>query len=571
MDTPSAHILTPDTAVCLGQSFQIDAIGTAGLIYNWAPPAGLSSNTVMQPTCTPAANTIYTMTATLPGSGCPAIVRTIAVGISSATVNILTPDTTICYGAYIDLFASGSAGSVYSWSPATGLSNPNIQNPVATPSVTTTYTVTTTTTGGCIATAAVTITVTHTSITMFTPDTTICYGASVNLLIGGSSSTTYSWSPSTGLNNPNIQDPTATPSVTTTYVVNSGASGGGCIATASVTITVANPAVVILTPDTTVCAGVPVDIRVNGSSTLIYTWTPALGLNNPNIMQPIATPSVTTVYILTGTYPGTPCAATAQFTVTIAPPLAVTATSAVGACNSAINFTATPAGLNYRYVWTGPHGFIDSVPNPYITNAIPADQGVYHLTVFENATGCSGQDSTTVIINPVFAMQLTNVTQNETIPYGSSVQLNADNAVYYWWMPNDGSLNNRNINNPVATPTENTTYTVYGMDSSGCMDSANVIIDVTFDSITIPSAFTPNGDGLNDIFRPIGMKYQKMVSFSVYNRWGQLVFTTSNKGQGWDGTFNGMAEDMGVYNYLLIVALDDGSNRVFKGNVTLIR
>ena len=151
------------------------------------------------------------------------------------------------------------------------------------------------------------------------------------------------------------------------------------------------------------------------------------------------------------------------------------------------------------------------------------------------------------------------------------MQLNADNAVYYWWLPNDGSLNNRNINNPIATPTQNTVYTVYGTDSTGCMDSAKITIDVTFDSITIPSAFTPNGDGLNDIFRPIGMKYQKLVSFSIYNRWGQQIFYTANKEQGWDGTFNGVLQDLGTYQYMIIVALDNGDNRMFKGTVTLIR
>jgi gliding motility-associated-like protein len=494
MDTPSAHILTADTAVCLGQSFQLMVTGTTGLTYSWAPPTGLSSTTAMEPFCTPTANTIYTMTATLPGAGCPAIVRIIDVNIGSSIINILTPDTTICYGQDVNILVSGSAGSSYSWSPATSLNDPNIQNPIA------------------------------------------------------------------------------TPTITTTYTVSASSTGGGCTADATLTITVVNPSVIILTPDTTVCAGIPVNIRVDGSPSLTYSWAPTLGLNNPNIMQPVATPSVTTTYVLTAIYPGTTCTATGQITVTIAAPLDVVATSQIQACNRGVSFAATPDGMGYSYFWVGPSGFSDTTQSPYLANAVPADNGVYSVTVVDFFDGCRGTGYTNVVIGPVAFTTLTNVTSTQTINYGSSVQLNADNATYYWWMPDDGTLNNRNISDPIATPTQNTVYTVYGIDTAtGCMDSAKVLVNVIFDSIAIPSAFTPNGDGLNDVFKPLGMKYQSLIEFSIYNRWGQRIFTTNNKEEGWDGTFNGVKQDMDVYNYLLIVAMDNGTNKVLKGTVTLIR
>jgi gliding motility-associated-like protein len=261
---------------------------------------------------------------------------------------------------------------------------------------------------------------------------------------------------------------------------------------------------------------------------------------------------------------------TDTFHVILAPPIIATASSKQQDCGTILNFTCTPSGSIYSYQWAGPAGFTSNLPFPYITNIGPANQGVYTVTVSETG-GCSGQATTSVTISPITALVLTNVTPTEIINYGSSVQLNADNALYYWWMPNDGSLSNRNINNPVAYPTQNTVYTVYGRDSSGCLDSAKIIVDIIFDSITIPSAFTPNGDGLNDIFRPIGMKYQKLVEFSVYNRWGQQVFTTNNKAKGWDGTFNGVPQDMDVYDYVLIVELDNGKTSYYKGDVTLLR
>ncbi len=262
---------------------------------------------------------------------------------------------------------------------------------------------------------------------------------------------------------------------------------------------------------------------------------------------------------------------TDTFNVALYPPMLVTASSQVMACNSLIDFFCPAPGTStYNYAWAGPAGFSSTLEDPQIVNVVPAVQGVYSVTVTDNASGCTGGASTTVVLTSV-ALHLTNITPNQVINYGSSVQLNADNAKFYWWMPNDGSLNNRNINNPIATPTQNTIYTVYGMDSVGCRDSAQIEVDVIFDSVTIPSAFTPNGDGLNDVFRPIGMKYQKLVEFSVYNRWGQQIFTTADKSKGWDGTFNGVLQDMGVYQYVFVVAMADGDNRIFKGNVTLIR
>ncbi len=259
------------------------------------------------------------------------------------------------------------------------------------------------------------------------------------------------------------------------------------------------------------------------------------------------------------------------FNVTIYPPMMVMASSVVKACNSLVEFTCpAPGGSTYNYTWAGPSGFASTLENPSIKVVTPAVQGVYTVAVLDNATGCTGGTTTTVTLTST-ALHLTGITPTQTISYGSSVQLNASNAVFYWWMPNDGTLNNRNINDPIATPAQNTIYTVYAMDSAGCRDSADIEVDVIFDSVTIPSGFTPNGDGLNDVFRPIGMKYQKLIEFSVYNRWGQQVYTSANKELGWDGTFNGVPQDMGVYNYVLIVSLDDGNNRTYKGTVTLIR
>jgi gliding motility-associated-like protein len=157
--------------------------------------------------------------------------------------------------------------------------------------------------------------------------------------------------------------------------------------------------------------------------------------------------------------------------------------------------------------------------------------------------------------------------------------LNAENLTPYslefWWTPNNGSLTNPNINNPVATMIDTSmTFEVFAMNIWGCRDSASVTIKATDGDVDfVPTGFTPNGDGLNDIFRIPNLKGHRLVDFSVYNRWGQLVYhnNTGDGTKGWDGTFNGEKQDVGVYNYVIILSHPDGTNRVFKGDISLLK
>ncbi len=234
-----------------------------------------------------------------------------------------------------------------------------------------------------------------------------------------------------------------------------------------------------------------------------------------------------------------------------------------------------PDDIDYRLNWTP-------------TNNIGRDSGtttkffgigdyVYTVTISTppmplNPDGCIASDTQRVRSYP--PVTLTEVTASPvTIPFGSSIRLNAQGAVYYTWTPADGSMDNNNVNNPTASPRDKQTiYTVYGMNLFGCLDSAKVIVNVDSDIPEgVPTAFTPNGDGNNDVFKPSGLTFQKMVEMRVFNRWGQELFYTNNAKTGWDGTFKGTPQDLGVYNWIIILANPDGSNKVYKGDVTLIR
>lgn len=227
-------------------------------------------------------------------------------------------------------------------------------------------------------------------------------------------------------------------------------------------------------------------------------------------------------------------------------------------------------GDTYSYNWTPATSLSsDVVKDPYFSGL---GVFVYTFTATLTNEGCS--QSHVVTINSVPPTRLTDVTLDTRITLGNSIRLNADSHEFYRWFPNDGSLDNYNINNPVATPTVTTTYMVQGMDKYGCRDTAyvTVLVDSTQQEF-IPTGFTPNGDGKNDVFRAVGSKFQKLLEMRVYNRWGQQVFYTNNREVGWDGTYeDGKNADIGTYYYTIIVARPGyHENIVYKGEVTLIR
>jgi len=363
---------------------------------------------------------------------------------------------------------------------------------------------------------------------------------------------------------------------------------GMCLTTADLTV---NPLPFITGEDSTnptTCGGSDGTITLNGlisgTSYLVnydYNGSPAtvVTITANSFQVRINVPSAG--LLDTGTYTNiyVTDAATGCVSDTVGPitlvdppnPPAPVITSSQPLCNGQTLFLAAADALpGGTYSWAGPNGFISSIQKPDIVGATYADSGIY--TVIYTLFNCiSLPDTADIAIES--PPPLTNVTVSQTILYGSGIQLNADNAFQYMWTPDNGTLSDPNINDPIATPSVTTTYTVYGMSQYGCLNSA--LITITVDSTMtggIPTAFTPNNDGLNDIFRPVGSKFQRLVEFRVYNRWGQQVFYSNNVEHGWDGTFNGVPQDMGDYYYQIIVAQPGATENIaYKGSVTLIR
>jgi len=296
-------------------------------------------------------------------AGCVISMTVVVPFANSATANAGN-DTTICAGTSAQLHGSG--GSVYSWSPAAGLSDPNIANPVATPVASTIYQLTVSS-GPCTSTSQVTVVVMPLPAANAGPDASVCAGSSVQL--SGSGGTTYSWSPSTGLSDPSVADPIANPAATTTYQLT--VSNGVCTASDFMVLSV-HTAVANAGADVTICAGG--SVQLTGTGGIVYLWSPSIGLSDPLIANPIASPASTTHYILAVT-DASGCIASDTITVsvqTLDVPLVTLNTGTL---------TVTNPDISATYTWQVLNGssWDDIIPLASGTSYTPVTTGEYRV------------------------------------------------------------------------------------------------------------------------------------------------------------------------------------------------
>lgn len=587
-----------DTTICEGLS--IGLIATGGGSYNWSPSATLNNGSIANPIATPTSPTNYMVDITTI-NGCFKN-DSIYVNFFTDTMTIIN-DTSICIGDSITLLSSG--GGVYSWSSSVGLNNSNISSPKASPSLSTRYIVEVTTPNGCLLLDSMQLTVFDDPHTIMI-DTAICLGDSIQLLSSGGG--TYSWTPSNGLNNPNVSNPLASPSNTTNYTLNIE-SPNGCPLFDSLILVVYNYPI-STSNDTTICIGNSANLNATGGTA--YLWQPASNLNNANISNPIATPTITTIYYVSIT---TPSGCVKQDAVRVFVD-ANTPTPTISN-DTAICFGDTillVAGGASKYEWIPYTGL--SNPLGSSTLAYPSLSTTY-VVEYSNACGLF-YDSVTVIVNTISASVSPNimVCRGETIalnafggntylwnndlsilshldsssiivrPYepityyvlvqntfgcadyiGVSVNFYPDPVVdagddmvinhgsslvlspsgsngSYAWTPSD-SLSCYNCKNPTASPKENTLYTVTLTDKNGCVVSDSVMIYI--DGILfIPNSFSPDDDGVNDLFLAKGENIDRFTLW-IFNRWGQLLFQTNDINKGWDGKYKDKVSKTDTY------------------------
>lgn len=367
----------------------------------------------------------------------------------------------ICANSSVQMGASG--GVSYSWTPISGLSNPNIANPIASPSVSTTYTVHITDANGCSSNASAIVHVNPLPSLQTNTSVNVCVNAPTQLMVSGAA--TYSWLPSNGLSNPNISNPVLITSVPQTFNV-TGTSSLGCSSVISISVNLFPVPVANAGVDAAVCLNN--NFQLNGSGGNSYSWMPTTGLSNPNIANPMATPQTNTNYVLTVTDANGCHDKDTVIIYVNALPVANAGPDQSICANGNTTINAT-GGISYQ--WTPSIGL--SSPNASTTNASPQITTTYTVHI-SDGNGCANTDQVVVTVN---ALPNVNAGNSSNICLGNSYALQASGASSYSWMPAN-NLSNPNISNPVAAPGVTTTFTVTGTDANGCMNTDTVSLHV---------------------------------------------------------------------------------------------
>jgi gliding motility-associated-like protein len=249
--------------------------------------------------------------------------------------------------------------------------------------------------------------------------------------------------------------------------------------------------------------------------------------------------------------------------------------SATNICqDSAVVFTATPfnGGGDPSYQWTV-NGQGAGPDAPVFSDSLLNNGDVVNCTMTGSLLCSLPVASPQSITMTIYPLPVISLPADTVIAGGHSVQLDpviTGTISSYQWSPGTW-LDNTTVANPVATPVGTTTYSLLVVSSEGCKASASETIGV-FYSMQMPSAFSPNGDGRNDVFRVPPSIPVSIRQLAVYNRQGLMVFSTSNAGVGWDGTFNGHPQPAGVYVWALVYD-NPLTKRIesAKGTVMLVR
>ena len=398
------------------------------------------------------------------------------------------PDTSICPDGSATLggapTGSGGTGFLrYQWLPAESLNNAALPNPEASPVSTTEYTVEVSDDNGCTARDSMLLTVMPGPLLDIGSDRTVCEGDTVWLInrAGNPAGSIFRWSPPDGI---------ADPSNDTTFMIAAGGSvsitlsaqtPNGCQAQASFFLTIHRSPVVDAGEDQTACSGTGVEIgghpaASGGSGGYTYLWQPFAGLNNSGAANPIADPANTTTYTLT-VFDALGCSRSDTVRVEVVPSPVADAGPDLGpvCAGQALRLGGQPTGSggtgSLFYTWL-PTAYLDTIniANPLAT---PGQSTLFKVIVVD-ANGCRAEDSVFVSIWPTPVADAGRDTvfcgPGTLILGGNPAGSGGTAPLAYSWSP-DSSLNQGDIPNPMAGPSESTEYTLTVSDANQCSSS----------------------------------------------------------------------------------------------------
>lgn len=599
-------------SVCSGSAATLTATSTtANVTFNWYNVATggtpvFTGATYTTPAITTA--TTYYVEAVSNAGGCTSASRTsVQVTINNnpaqqPTVN--AADLSVCQNtAAVIHITNPDAATTYNWYAAATGGSPLYTGSAFTTSAlsaNTTYYVDATDANHCQPSARLTVNV----VIVPRPATpvptqatlTACMGMPALLSVQSpQSGITYSW-----YDSPSKTHLLATGSSYTTDNINANttfyvdASNGSCsssaLASVQVNVTAPPAAPMLTSTSASTCSGTQVMFSIaNPQSGYTYNWySSASGGSSLGSGSTFNTPVVTsTITFYAEAVNATGCTSSSRTaaTVTVSPAPNAPTVNAPGSAlcpNSSTTLTATNSDPNITIKWyanaTG--GTALATGNSFTTPVLTGTTSYYAEA--SNGTVCTSASRTQVTVNVLQQLETPVVTVSNVTPTTVTFSWNAISGATGY----EASLDGGNAFTPVTTgtsftvtgllPLQSVTIVIRAISGSACQMSANsaAVTGKTSnplgDVVWIPNAFSPNGDGRNDILLVYGNTI-KSLTFYVYDQWGNMIYQSSNKDQGWDGTWKGKNQPVGVYVYYVEAILNDGQHITKKGTINLLR
>ena len=475
---------SPDTTICNGNSVTLNASG--GTTYTWAPSTGLSTTTGANPVASPT-NTIKYEVTVSNSYGCSAIAG-ISISVNAVpTITGVTPGSR-CGTGTVNLGATASAGTINWYAASTGGTSLVQALSFTTPSIssTTTYYVNATANGCTTATRTPdTATINSLPSPFAGSNQAICAGNSVSLGPGGDyRSSSFTWSPATGLNCTNCQNPTATPSSTTTYTLTQTNNITGCSGSNAVVITVNSIPTIIGTTPGSICGTGTVNLGATASAGTINWYAASTGGSSLGTGTSFTTPSIssTTTYYVDATINNCTTSSRTSVVATVNTLPTALAGGDTAICNG--NSVTLNASGGSTYAWSPATGLsATNVANP---TASPTSTTTYTVTV-TNSSGCAATASVTITVNPT--PTITSVSSNSICGSGTvNLGATASAGTINWYAASTGGTS-LGTGTSFTTPSISATTTYYvDATANGCTTATRTSVTATVNPIPTASA-----------------------------------------------------------------------------------
>ncbi len=572
--------------ICVNESVLLNATveGIDTSFFSWEPADEVENPLALSSTVSPVINTTYHATVSL--ENC-LIQDSVHVKVDPYTVpNLVAADTTICQGeALLLALPVVDKSTFYKWSPGDYLDDSTSASPVARPEDTTTYTlVAISERGYCSDTLSINVNTRPVDVNISGPDTVeICLESSATISATTSPESEIFWiTEDTSLSDALATTITVTPMVSYVYIAKVTSLENSCMAFDSVYVRVDSlpdlDTINVIPEKDPYCVGDQIALWSQDYDTgkfpdITHNWMPNDGafVNNETMfLNAKITAQDTQTYSRVTTNHA--CEVTDEITINVEDPRIITMPMDTIVCpNEKVPITIINNGIKDLEWMPTENLSCSKCDNPTATTPTPS---MYQVQGERNGCPVSGQ----VIVN-IFTPVFLGITPapDARVEVGTEVTLtvvaNGPIATYSWEEGNSGLSETGNSLMVTKNSDTKENYTVSAIDQNGCPTQAAIEIEWFTPpfSVQIPNVFSPNGDEVNQYFRPFVSGAASVHEILIFNRFGQLVFDSDNLEQGWDGNVNGNPAPSDTYVYIVSVRKQGGEIAKYKGDVILMR